>query len=238
MDSKLSSVIERVQKLLALSKSSNVNEAANAAAAANKLIDQYRLSEADLSVEQQASDPMVEDDGYIYETGKVTQWKASLVRSLAAHYGVAHYNDNHFPEGRKVSRFKLIGRTNDIQIVRYMFTWLSLECQRLADSQAKGLGRVFVSSYCEGFVQGVAIQLRASRQEVKQTATTSAIIKLDARLQESQDFMYGIHTNLRKTKSYSHAQRDSLAFAAGQQQGQRVHLGSALGGSKVKLLGS
>ena len=238
MDSKLTSVIERVQKLLALSKSSNANEAANAAAAANKLIDQYRLSEADITTEQGETDPMVEDDGYIYETGKVTPWKASLVRTLAAHYGVAHYNDTAYPEGRKVSRFKLIGRTSDIQIVRYMFTWLSMECQRLADANAKGLGRVFVASYCEGFVNGIAIQLRASRQEVKQTASSSAIIKLDARLQESQSFMYGKHTNLRKTTSYSHSQRDGLAFAAGQQKGQSIHLGAALGGSKTKLLGS
>lgn len=237
MDSKLSSVIERVQKLLALSKSSNPNEAANAAAAANKLIDQYRLSEADITTEQGETDPLVEDDGYIYETGKITPWKAALVRTLAAHYGVAHYNDNHYPEGRKVSRYKLIGRTSDIQIVRYMFTWLSMECQRLADANAKGLGRVFVASYCEGFVNGIAIQLRASRQEVKQTASSAAIIKLDARLQESQNFMYSQH-NLKKSKSYSFSQRDSLAYSAGQQKGQSIHLGAALGGSKTKLLGS
>lgn len=237
MDTKLSAVIEKVQKLLALSKSSNANEAANAAAAANKLIDQFRLSELDLSTEEQELDPMVEDDSYIYETGRIIPWKAALVRNLAAHYGVAHYNDNHYPDGRKISRFKLIGRQSDIQIVRYMFTWLGMECQRLADANAKGQGRVFVASYCEGFVQGVANQLRVSRQEAKQQATSSAIIKLDGRLQEAQSFMYGRH-NLKKSKSYSQSQRDYGAFAAGQQQGQSIHLGAAMSGGKTKLLGS
>jgi hypothetical protein len=237
MDTRLSSVIGKVQKLLALSKSSNPNEAANAAAAANKLIDEYRLSEMDLSTEEQELDPMVEDDGYVYETGRIIPWKSALVRNLAAHYGVAHFNDNHYPEGRKVSRYKLIGRTSDIHIVRYMFTWLSVECQRLADTNAKGSGRVFVASYCEGFVQGVANQLRASRQEAKATATSSAIIKLDARLQESQNFMYAQH-DLRKSKGKSFAQRDYGAFAAGQQQGQNIHLGAAMSGGKTKLLGS
>ena len=53
-------IIEKVQKLLALSQSQNANEAAAAAAAANKLIDQYRLSESDLEVQGQAEEPVEE----------------------------------------------------------------------------------------------------------------------------------------------------------------------------------
>ncbi len=49
--------------------------------------------------------------------------------------------------------------------------------------------------------------------------------------------MYSQH-DLKKSKSYSQAQRDHLAFSAGQQKGQSIHLGAALGGSKTKLLGS
>lgn len=44
----MSPIIEKVQKLLSLSKSSNAHEAAAATAAANKLIDQHRLTMADL----------------------------------------------------------------------------------------------------------------------------------------------------------------------------------------------
>lgn len=238
MTTQISSVIAKVQKLLALSNSSNANEAANAASAANKLIDEYRLSTADITTDQHESDPMVEDDSYIYETGRIVQWKQTLINVLADHYGVANYNNTYFPEGRKVSRFKLLGRLSDIQIVRYMFTWLNSECQRLADYQVKGQGRVVVASYCVGFVYGIETQLKASRKEVQQTATSSAIIKLDARLQESLDFLYAKHTNLKTVKSKSQSQLDYNAFMSGQQQGQRIHLGSALGTSKVKLLGN
>lgn len=233
----VSSVIDKVQKLLALSKSSNPNEAAAAAAAANRLIDQYRLQEVDFSTGSSESDPMAEDESYIYESGKITQWKAMLIGVLTTHYGVAFFNDTHYPEGRKVSRFKLIGRSSDIQITRYMFAWLTLECQRLADSQAKGLGRVFVASYCEGFVTGVHAQLKASREEAKKEATSNAIVKLDARLQESKDHMYSTH-KLRTVKQASYRKQDALAFSAGQQQGSNIHLGKAMGGSQVKLLGS
>lgn len=235
MSTQISSVIAKVQKLLALSNSSNAHEAANAAAAANKLIDEYRLSEIDLEV-QSESDPLIEDDSPIYETGRVTLWKNVLIHVLTTHYGVAHYNDAYFPEGRQVSRFKLIGRASDIQIVRYMFTWLIAECQRLANLQVKGQGRVAVASYCTGFVSGISTQLQASRQEVQKTATSEAIIKLDSRLQESRNFMYNKYTDMKKSKYQSHSQFDSQAFAAGQKQGRNIHLGSALGGSKTKLL--
>jgi hypothetical protein len=235
MDNKLSSVIEKVQKLLALSNSSNPNEAAAAAAKANQLIDQYRLSAEDFATGE--FDPLTEDSDYIYQTGKVTPWKSILISVLTTHYGVAYFNDTAYPEGRKISRFKLVGRTSDIQIARYMFAWLTMECQRLADSQAKGLGRVFVASYCEGFVRGVAEQLKASRQEVQKEASSSAIVKLDERLKESEKFMYA-GRKLRTTRTTSQRRQDPLAFNAGKQQGQNIHLGQSLGTSKPKLLGN
>lgn len=230
-------VIDKVKKLRSLTHSSNAHEAANAAAAANKLIDAYRLSEHDISVENGELDPIIEDDSYIYETGRIIPWKNVLIHVLTTHYGVAHYIDACYPEGRKVSKFKLVGRTSDIHIVRYMFAWLIAECQRLADAQVKGHGRVAVASYCEGFVTGLASQLQASRKEAQQAASSEAIIKLDARLQESRNFMYQKHSNMKHVKTKSHSQRDVGAFIAGQQQGKNIHLGAAMGGSKTKLLG-
>lgn len=231
-------VIDKVKKLRSLTFSNNANEAANAANAANKLIDEYRLSEIDIAVEGSGSDPIVEDDSYIYETGRITQWKSDLIRVLASHYGVVDYINSYYPEGRKVSKFKLVGRSSDIQIVRYMFAWLNTECQRLATAQVKGQGHVVVASYCRGFVAGIAIQLKASRQEVQKTATSSAIVKLDARLQESENFLYSKHTNIKTVHTKSHSQISPQAFLAGQQQGKNIHLGAALGGSKTKMLGA
>lgn len=230
------SVIEKVQKLLALSKSQNANEAAAAAAAANRIIDQYRLSESDLEIAGQIEEPIDEDEGFIYESGKITPWKAALVGVLARHYGLAYWNDNHYPEGRKVSRYKLVGRKTDMEVTKYLFSWLLLECQRLSDQHAKGQGRIYVASYCNGFVVGIAEQLRNSREAIKQTATSAALIKLDSRAEEAKEFMHRLHSNLvsSKTKSYSHV--NPTAFAAGKTSGQSVHLGQTLGGKATKLL--
>ena len=236
MDSKLSSVIEKVQKLLALSKSSNANEAATAAALANRLIDQYRLAESDIQTEAPADDAIQSDDGYVYETGRVTEWKRVLVGTLAKHYGVAHFNDISMATGRKVSRFKLVGRKSDIAIARYMFGWLELECQRLSEKEARGMGHVYAQSYCAGFVAGVAEQLAASRKEVQQTASSSAIVKLDSRFDLSKSFMYA-QFNLKKSRTVSQGQFNSAGFASGQVRGKNVHLGAVMGSGPVKMLG-
>jgi hypothetical protein len=247
--SDINAVIEKVKKLLALSQSSNANEAAVAAAMANKLMDQYRLSTAELEgTDGNVSEPIEEDDGYIYETGKITQWKSSLIMALASHYGCAVWNDTTvdmkvdldtnavYSNGRKVSRYRLVGRRSDIGITRYMFAYLSAECTRLSAIEAKGKGRVFVQSYCIGFVSGVRMQLSASRAEVQQQASSTAIVKINAREKEATDAMFKMHSGLRVSKTNSQCQVDRNAFGMGQQQGKSVHLGASLGAGNSRML--
>jgi len=222
--SSVSPIIEKVQKLLALSKSSNANEAANAAGAANKLIELHRISEADLELAGKVTEPVEEDDGYIYETGKLTPWKHILMNVLVQHYGLSHYNDADFSGGRKVSRFKVFGRRDDIVVCRYMFTWLTTVCDRLVDIEAKGMGRVYISSYCEGFVAGVSSQLRLSRLEAHREATSAAIVLIDNRAVKAKEHMYMVVRGLRPTRAVSHRHTNCDAFSRGEIQGKRVNL--------------
>jgi hypothetical protein len=227
-------IIEKVRKLLALSKSSNVNEATNAAAIANRLIDEYRLSVADYDDMVGESDPMMEDPEAVYSTGRIVPWKVRLIGVLAQHYGCATYNSVTFPKGRKESHIKLVGRKSDIDIVRYMSGWLMVECQRLSDLEAKGKGKVFCNSYCEGFVAGVSAQLAASRTEAQKAATSSAIVKINSRYNESVAYLHSQYKL--KSGGGSKIQLDRNAYNAGVKQGQNVHLGASLQGSKAKLL--
>lgn len=235
MTNKISGIIDKVQKLLALSQSSNANEASAAAAAANRLIDQYRLSEVDISSSEE--DLIIEDDGFIYETGRIVTWKNFLATTLAKHYGCAIFNMASYNTGRKVSKYKLIGRKSDNDLTRYMFNWLSMECNRLSEKEARGQGRLFAASYCQGFVKGVKQQLITSRNEAKQNATSTSIIKIDAREQEANAFMNNLY-KLKDAKNASAAKIDFRAFDAGMNRGKNIHLGSAISeGSGIKMLG-
>jgi hypothetical protein len=232
----ISPIIEKVQKLLRLSKSAaNANEAAAAAGAANKLIDAYRLSTADLEYESQVVEPIEEDEGFIYESGKVTLWRHNLVNILAAHYGCACWNNATRASGRQVSRYRLVGRKSDIAICKYMFAYITTECSRLSLLEVKGMGRVYISSYCEGFVAGVAVQLKSSRDEAQMNATETSIVKVNARAAESEAFMDILHNTLKAGKSFG-GHLNNQAFSQGQRRGENIHLGRAIGATTSKLL--
>lgn len=155
---------------------------------------------------------------------------------LVSHYGCAAWNDATWISGRKYSRYRVVGRRSDIQIVKYFYSWLTLECERLSQKEARGMGKVFANSYCEGFVIGIAQQLKARRLEVQAQASSSAIVKLDERSNLARQELDRLHTNLKKDTSYSYSQRDVKAFGLGQNSGKNIHLGSSLsssGGSKL-----
>ena len=231
----LQSIIEKVNKLLSLSSSSNANEAALAAAMANKLIDQYRLSESDLA--QTQDDPLIQDDGFLYETGRIVRWKSILAYVLSKHYGCALFNSLILINGRKSSRYKLIGRKSDIEITKYMFNWLLLECQRLVKQEAYGNGKIFAQSYCIGFVEGIRNQLKSSREEISQQANQQAISRINSREKEATDFMHKLH-KLKNAPSLKASQIDPMAFNAGMDRGKSLHLGKNVGSGGVKLLGN
>lgn len=236
--SKIDSIIDKVQKLLALSKSSNANEAACAAAAANRLIDQYRLSEADIIAPEDQSDPLMEDSDPVYSTGRIVPWKNNLIINLASHYGCATFNNVSKLTGRKQSHYKLVGRKSDIQITRYMFSWLTNECQRLCQEEAYGKGKIFTQSYCQGFVAGVKQQLDLSREEMKKQASTSAIVKIDSRTDEANQFMNQLY-NLKKYSGASAARINPSAFDAGLNRGKQIHLGQVITNTPgIKMLGA
>jgi hypothetical protein len=85
-------------------------------------------------------------------------------------------------------------------------------------------------------VSGVREQLSASRAEVQQQASSSAIVKINAREKEAQDALFQMHNNLKMKKVHSQAQLDGKAFGMGQQQGKSIHLGSSLSAGNSRLL--
>lgn len=235
----ISDVIEKVKKLQRLATSSNPNEAAAAAAAANKLIDQYRIQESELEVNSEVCEDIIQDPEAVYESGRITQWKTSLVCYLSKHYGCAIFNF----KGFRSSSYRLIGRKSDVEVVKYMFAWLCVEIERLcnAASKSKSLGRssgkIFANSFCAGAVAGIREQLEASRKEVASTSNSTAVVKLNQRYDEAVNFMNS-KMNLRKVSNQSKSYLDRSAYENGKVKGSSIHLGSGLNAAKgIKLLG-
>lgn len=221
----LQDIISKVQKLRNLSHSSNLNEAANAAAVAEKLIAEYRLTEAELSVEKNISEPIIEAQEYLYETGKIVQWKSLLALYLSNHYGVFVYNSCDYSEGRKRTRYAMVGRDSDTKILKYNFDFLVNEISELCDLLCSGNGRRGVSiernSFCLGAVDGIMAKLRAEKKEVESKATSGALVVLNNKLTEAAMFAKNTH-NLGKATGHSQTRMDMSSYARGKEVGGKI----------------
>lgn len=235
-----SQIVEKVKKLLALSRSSNINEATTSAAIATRLIIQHRLSEVEI-IEQSLQDqtrtreyfpePMFDDADPVYESARVSPWKVRLLCVIAHHCGCAVWNDKDYkatPGGRGVSRYRLIGQYNDVQLVRQMFDSLCEQIKYFSDCQYRGYGQVSSTSFCAGAVQGLEIVFRQARAhealQAKHRGQESTLTRLRSREKSAQDYMYRVHQlrpALPKARTF-----DSDAYNNGNDVGS--HIGAKL----------
>lgn len=219
MDPKLLAVIEKVKRLRALATSSNVNEAANAAAAADKLLQEYRLSEAEL---ESTNGPLstretanLDPEPIVSWNRRVTSWQSSLSAMLARHYSCSAIVDN-----KNNPKILVVGRPSDISTVRYMYSWLSLEISRLSHLYCKGYGKSYSDSFCKGAVVGIREAMFAAEKAVRAQQTSQALTIVDRRAIESRSKLEQIYPNLRSR--HSTGATHSSAFHNGMEKGRSI----------------
>lgn len=247
----ISEVLEKIRQLNRLAQSSNIHEASTAAGIAARLISKHRISEEQLRESGVGEDEKPsEDETILYETQRAIFWKESLCGLLAGHFGCHVWNDcvwgkheaGQWRRGNRTSRFRLVGRKSDREAVSFMFAWLVLEIERLTKLNCKGAGHVASQSFSEGAVSGIKEQLQKIAAEVKVEAakegTTAALVRLDARLEESKVALSNLHPDLNFGTKKSFRRVDPGAFQSGQKAGRNIHLGKSMAGKKTKLLGS
>jgi len=221
------SIITKVQKLLALAKSDNAHEAANAARMANDLLDKHRLSMADVESADSDADPMSVWPQVVYSTLRIVEWKMYMCCTIAGFYGCAAVSSISKQNGRRRTSVVIVGRRSDCEIAAYMIDYLTRECERLCKLEAYGRGHSYSQSYCMGFVLGVHEQLRRSREALH--ATSEALVKLDNRHEESQAYLAKICPDLKKAKD-SKAQYRADGYEHGKQRGETIQLRAGLSG--------
>lgn len=187
--SDLSSVIAKIVKLRALaSNNSSVNEVKAATAAADRLMQEYRISQAEIeATDVSKAEPFVTLK--VSEGGRRTAWREILLWALTEHYGCCFYFSSHRSRmsGKGVQSYTVVGRKSDTDIVQYMFSWLEKEIERLCRWHAGGRGVGYATSWLQGCAQGVRAQLSDLREAARREAAQStAMVLLDNRCGESK----------------------------------------------------
>lgn len=262
----LATIISRIQKLRSLEESNrkngSLNEAAACAAIVEKLLQEHRLSEAEV----EAADPVApheapsEDANPLTAGGQLPAWQWGLASRLGRSYGVAFYisygrksvKSTTYPYDSKIVRIrelKMIGRRSDIEIVRYQFSYLCLEVERLTSAFSKahrfgkGEARTACNSFRLGAIAGIAEAMReaqdAAYRERRSVPGSSAAMVLVDRKREAELALKTLHPKLRSGGSGSGSNINGSAYNDGKRAGASIHRGASLsGGGGVRALGS
>lgn len=235
--SDLSAVIAKIIKLRALaSNNSSQNEVKAATAAADRMMQEYRISQAEIeATDASTAEPFVSLK--VSEGGRRTAWRETLLFALTEHYGCCFYFTSYRSRftGKGVQSYTVVGRKSDTDIVQYMFSWLEKEIERLCRWHAGGCGVGFATSWLQGCAQGVRAQFSELREATRQAAAqSSAMVLLDSRCGESKAEMTRI---LGKTKEGTRigGSSNARAKAHGFDVGKKIQIKQGLGeGETVK----
>ncbi len=221
--SSLESIITKIKALRALATSSNVHEAAAAAAQAEALLQKHRLDEAALEANSAPTEsPSEESEPLAWHTQHLSWWRVALGAALLKAHGCVGYVDTR--AGRRCQ--VIVGRPSDVATVRYLYAWLTAEVSRLSEVHGRGRGRSWRNSFCLGAVTAIRDAMKAATVEAHRDATSSALAVLDGRVEESKSLLAKLQPHLRQTRGGSASDRG--AFAQGVEAGRAIHLGGAL----------
>ncbi len=226
-------VLDRILKLLALAEgTASVHEAAVASGKAQEMMERYRLDRATLEAEVE-DEPIHEwMDDPLTEGGAFVTWLGALAQGIARVNGcqvvVATGRDLQGP----LVRIVLVGRATDVAVCRYLFAYLQREIDRLA-REALRLGRVTGrdggQDFRAGAVGSVISRLDERRRAARVGASTTAIVKVDARDAAITRWMQEHRPHCTQREIVRHAHSRS-AFYRGVEAGAGIPLHDAVEG--------
>jgi hypothetical protein len=213
-------VLDLIRKLLALSTSSNENEAALAASKAQALLLKYNLEMS--QIHQEAGD---EVERWDFQTPYMDSWLGVLINSVATAnlchvVGGKGYKEgervgNIFRPGKEVKEFYLFGKKPNLEVVEFMYAYLAGEIDRLTPKKMKAK---WIASFRLGAVAVVSKRLREELSNFQSTSETTALVVASDKAVSTRVIRDFPHLRQgRKTKA-----ADYGAFIDGQAAGKSI----------------
>lgn len=242
MDTDINKLKKKIKHLLDLAANAGTKEeAATAAGMAERLAEKHRLNIAELEITGEIDAEDVTGDS-LYSENSTSKWKSKLANALCIFNGckAIYISKSDLRTFRKKGgQINIFGRPSDIEIVKYLYAYLSVEIERLAKTNTKrqnlsrGEAKGYSNAYKMGAVEGVYIQLKEAQQEARKEATSTALAVVDKRANDAEQYMKTIHKNVVKAP---HARFTNVkGFLDGKEAGKNIHLGKSIGGDTKAL---
>jgi len=180
----MSRLISKIQKLRALAVGNpNANEAATAAAMADRLMREHAITTADLDL-----GALLSDDPLVCESHQITSatWTAQLAWTIGAHCRVRVLRAR---TGRGTFA-RVYGHHSDVEIFTYLYEVARREVVRVAHRHKRErpwLSRTSMTAFREGAVYGLRKKLEEQRDAAAK-AETGTELTLASRLARARAF--------------------------------------------------
>ena len=208
------SLLERIRKLRNLAHGSeNKNEAAAAAAKAEKLIAEHGIAEAMLEVEPEGIAPGAVGDPVEVMGKRFYHWRSYLLSNLCELHGCAHAYTSQ-------TKAVFFGRPTDVEIVKELFAWQVEEIEGLAERQGERPKR-WLENYRLGCVRGIGDAMFEAQSEARRLAPSTALALLDERLASAKSACTDATRKGKKIKNRKEDLGDE-AFTKGIEDGWKV----------------
>lgn len=220
-------ILAKVKKLLALSKSSNQNEAENARVMAEKLIEKHNITEQELS----ALDPKEyygESEKLFFSIG-MSSWRQQLAVGVASYFDCQIVQEMVVPaQGVEQYTYFVYGDDDQVKNVQFVYHAFAKKVNNLVDTRCLGRGPVYIESYCDGVVDSIKMNIqlygievpeikRPLKQEEKAAPPTSkTLVKSGPEKEEPTDQKIDINKGL--------LIKDIMAYFKGIDDGKNLSL--------------
>lgn len=239
--------MQKAIKLLRLAQSDNAHEAALAASTAQAILDKYELTAGMLDQNNNEPDEEIQDFGDrgapLETCGKqLAAWKSYLSFVIAKVNGCRTYSRGEWSvaQGRAVTHLHVVGRASDAEKVRYVYSFLAKEVERLCLREGRGCGKTWRNQFRLGVVDTIREKLYEGQRETVQAmkkeygGNSLALVKLDQVVAKFEakgtDVDKWMDKNMKMGKKQSHpVYSDPGARSAGRKAGKEIQVSGARG---------
>lgn len=231
-------LIERIQKLLALSSSPNEHEAALASARAQELLLKYNLTMGEVELNREEAIETIIDLG----KRRPERWISSLLGGVCKAFDCQAINLGG-------GRLSIIGGPADCEAAKFTFNYLHQTTKRLATRYVElhrheGHAKSIRYSYSLGVVFSVTKTLRDMKEKNKRKAeqadpsTGAALVRIeDQKNLHINNFLAKHYPRLTTSRARFNVASGS-AFSSGKKDGKNVRIRRGIGGTGTRALKS
>ena len=223
--------INKVKLLLALTKSPNTNEAANAQTLADKLIAKYELQEPEYKSDDKPSYDT--SDNLLFEEVILTEWRGIVAIACANKYDCSIIREDATAtttiDTTTTYRYYVYGDDTDVIQTRLLFQFVASRIDDLMLTYCRGKSNLYEQSFGEGAANGVKDNIAYETFAVEGMVKTEAVEEVQPResLVKTSDAIAKPEPPIKETKTINTREKpiDIVAYIRGEKLGGNIHIG-------------